>query len=226
VVVRTNGYNDWDPAIEVAFPEYLSVVERLPLTNGRLSFYVQCSTEVAVGTKGRIEAVLDRCRVGLPPLEENAVFTVIRGSAGVPKPSTPKSALPDIEPIAVEPGQPNWEYMQAGDEPQERVAFNFIDDGSKVRVFWNKKFAAFTSAMDEIERRYRSAPLSKKFVADYTTYITVLTLATLDAERSADNAAEPSPLIHRMRADAVIASAMLLTLLVAKEDVEDLEVAA
>jgi len=67
VVIRTNGYNDWDQAIEVVFPEYLTVVERLPLTNGRLSFYVQCSTEVAIGTKGRIEAVLNRGRVGLPP---------------------------------------------------------------------------------------------------------------------------------------------------------------
>jgi len=226
VVVRTNGYNDWDQAIDVIFPEYLSVVERLPLTNGRLSFYVQCSNEVGIGTKGRIEAILDRDRVGLAPLEENAVFTVIRGSAGVPKPSRPKSALPNIELLAVEPGKSNWEHMHCGDVPHDRVAFNFIDDGSTVRVFWNKKFAAFTSAMDEIERRYRSAPVSKKFVTDYTTYVSVLTLATLDAERSATDAVETSPLVHRMRAEAVTANAMLLTLLIAKDDVEELDVAA
>jgi len=134
--------------------------------------------------------------------------------------------LPKIEPIAVEPGQPNWEHMHSGDVPHDRVAFNFIDDGSKVRVFWNRKFAAFTSAMDEIERRYRSAPVSKKFVADYTTYISVLTLATLDAERLAADAAETIPLVHRMRAEAVTANAMLLTLLIAKDDVEELDVAA
>jgi hypothetical protein len=226
VVVRTNGYNDWDEAIEVVFPEYLRVVERLPLTNGRLSFYVQCSTEVDIGAKGRIEAVLDRSRVGLAPLEENAVFTVIRGSAGVPKPSRPKTALPNIELIAVEPGQLNWEHMHGGDVSHDRVAFNFIDDGSKVRVFWNKKFAAFTSAMDEIERRYRSAPVSKKFVTDYTTYVSVLTLATLDSERSAADATETTPLVHRMRAEAVTANAILLTLLIAKDDVEELEAAA
>lgn len=225
VVVRTNAYNDWDQAIEVVFPEYLSVVERLPLANGRLSFYVQCSTEVGVGTKGRIEAVLDRGRVGLPPLGENAVFTVIRGSAGVPKPSRPKTALPNIELLEVEPGQPNWEHMHSGDMPHDRVAFNFIDDGSKVRVFWNKKFAAFTSAMDEIERRYRSVPVSKKFVTDYRTYVTVLTLAMLDADRSAADAAETSSLVHRMRAEAVTANAMLLTLLLAKDDVEELDIA-
>lgn len=226
VVIRTNGYNDWDQAIEVVFPEYLSVIERLPLANGRLSFYVQCSTEVGIGTKGRIEAVLDRGRVGLPALEENAVFTVIRGSAGVPKPSTPKTALPNIDLIPVEPGQPNWEHMNCGDVPHDRVAFNFIDDGSKVRVFWNKKFAAFTSAMEEIERRYRSVPVSKRFVADYTTYVSVLTLAALDSERSSTDAAETLPLVHRMRAEAVTANAMLLTLLIAKDDAEELEVAA
>ena len=226
VVVRTNGYNDWDQAIEVVFPEYLTVVERLPLANGRLSFYVQCSTEVEIGTKGRIEAFLDRGRLGLPALEENAVFTVIRGSAGVPKASRPKTALPDIELRAVEPGQPNWEHMHSGDVPHDKVAFNFIDDGMKVRVFWNKKFAAFTSAMDEIERRYRSASISKKFVTDYTTYISVLTLAMLDSERSSADCTEPTPLVHRMRAEAVTANAMLLTLLVAKDDVEELDLAA
>ena len=226
VIVRTNGYNDWDQAIEVFFPDYLTVVERLSLANGRLSFYVQCSTEVMIGTKGRIEASLDRSRVGLSTLEENAFFTVIRGSAGVPKPSKPKTVLPDIEPIGVEPGQANWEHMHSGEVPHERVAFNFIDDGTKVRVFWNKKFVAFTSAMDEIERRYRSAPLSRKFVADYTTYISVLTLATLDAESMVADAGETTALIHRMRAEAVTANAMLLTLLIAKDDVEEVERAA
>jgi hypothetical protein len=38
--------------------------------------------------------------------------------------------------------------------------------------------------------------------------------------------AETSPMVHRMRADAVTANAMLLTLLVAKDDVEELEEAA
>jgi hypothetical protein len=226
VVVRTNGYNDWDQAIEIAFPEYLSVVERLPLANGRLSLYVQCSTEVVIGTKGRIEAVLDRSRVGLPSLSENAIFTVIRGTAGISKPSAPIMALPNIELKPVEPGQPDWEHMHSGDVPPEKVAFNFIDEGSRVRVFWNKKFAAFTSAIDEVERRYKSVPVSKKFVIDYTTYLSVLTLAALDVERSAIDVAETNPLVHRMRAEAVTANAMLLTLLIAKDDVEEFESAA
>jgi hypothetical protein len=226
VVVRTNGYNDWDNAVEVVFPEYLTVVERLPLANGRLSFYVQCSPEVSIGTKGRIEAVLDRTRAGLPPLEENAVFTVIRGTAGLPKPSRPKTTLPFIEPIPVEPGDPNWEHMQSIDLPADRVAFNFIEEGAKVRLFWNKKFCAFTSASNEIERRFRSPAMSKKFVTDYTTYVVILTLAALDSEQSAHDSGEGMALVHRMRAEAVTANAMLLTLLMAKDSGDELELAA
>ena len=226
VVVRTNGYNDWDTAISATFPDYLTVVERLPLNNGRCSFYVQCSSEVEVGTKGRIEATLTRQRVGLSSLEENADFTVIRGTAGLRRPLKPKTALPNIELVAVEPGQPNWEHMHSGDLPSERVAFNFIDDETRVRIFWNKRFLAFTSAVDEIERRYRSVPISKKFVTDYTTYICILTLAALDSQRSVVDATELTQTTHRMRAEAVTANATMLALLMATDQVDELETAA
>jgi hypothetical protein len=48
----------------------------------------------------------------------------------------------------------------------------------------------------------------------------------LDGERAATDASETTPLVHRMRAEAVTANAMLLTLLIAKDDVEELEIAA
>jgi hypothetical protein len=68
--------------------------------------------------------------------------------------------------------------------------------------------------------------MSKKFVTDYTTYLVILTLAALDSEQSAHDPAEGMALVHRMRAEAVTANAMLLTLLMAKDSGDDLELAA
>jgi len=227
VVIRTNAHNDWDGLVKVDFPEYLSVIDRVPLTNGRVSYYVKCADDIALGVKGKITAAIDLKKINRPPLIDEAEFTVIRGTAGLEKPLKFKTTLPFIELVAGEPNKANWEYIDDQAMRADLVAFNILEEPGKVRVFWNKAFPAFTSALDEIMRRYKSVVMAEKFKVDYQTHISVLTLAILEDNLASDSSTESDlKAAHRMRGEAVTANAMMLTIMMSKDAVEDIELAA
>jgi hypothetical protein len=214
VVIRTNAHNDWDGLVKVDFPEYLSVIDRVPLTNGRVSYYVKCADDIALGVKGKITAAIDLKKINRPPLIDEAEFTVIRGTAGLEMPLKSKTTLPYIELVAVEPNNANWEYIDDQAMRADLVAFNILEEPGKVRVFWNKAFPAFTSALDEIMRRYKSVVMAEKFKVDYQTHISVLTLAILEDNLASDSSTESDlKAAHRMRGEAVTANAMMLTIM-------------
>jgi len=191
-----------------------------------VSYYVKCADDIGLGVKGRITASLNRKKVNLPDLTDEAEFTIIRGSAGLEKPLAPKTTLPNIELVPVQPHSANWDFIDDQGMKADKVAFNIIEESNKVRVFWNQDFPAFKAALEEIMRRYKSVAMLDKFKVDYQTYISVLTLAILESKFVSSDAEIDPKEAHRMRGEAVTANAMMLTLMMSKDQVEDTELAA
>ena len=244
IVVRTDAYDDWDSAITISLPPFLSLVPngRLPLHNGVVRFSVECDSTVKFGTTAAISATLDRSRINQPSIANEADVLAIKASSNVKQQETEErvnkqqNTLPDITPIPLKPYGDGWDQMRSGGLPGEQVAFHWADDvgEGKIFLFYNTEFPALQFAVDELGRKKLSQKLIEALREDYLLHLRLMVVSEKNSKHDISSE-QVLRLLHRSRADSVRATTLMLTLktqqygaltIVESEDEEELATAA
>lgn len=221
IVVRTDAYDDWDDAISIALPPFLTLVPngRLKLSNGVVRYSVDCDSKVSIGSNAEIVATLDRSRINQPAIVAKAEVIVIKPSKKEKDIENDEAAdkqqnsLPDIIPVPVNGYGDAWDQMRSGGLPAEHVAFHWVDDTAeaKIYLYYNTNFPALQYAVDELGRKKVGQKLIEALREDYLLHLRLMVVSEKNTKHdfSVENTLQ---LLHKARGDAVRATALMLTL--------------
>jgi hypothetical protein len=184
VTVRTDAFDDWDEAVTLEVSSCLTIKHRRPLSDGRITYTIECDPDVQEGSKGQMVAKLDRSRIKKLPIIDECEFTVVRPNlreADI-KPKN-RTMIPDITLVPVKPYGENWDQMRDPGGINENIAFNFTQDQSgKIILFFNSEFFALVEGMNSLSRKKATQPLTVSFQNDYKLALHMLVLSELETQ--------------------------------------------